>query len=107
MANTFKNASVQVNTSPGTVIYTAPNNASAVVHALIVSNTSGSAQTVTIQVVDTSASTSYKIVTNAPVPIGGSLSIPKPINLEPTDAIRIVASALTSLEAYASILEIS
>lgn len=107
MANTFKNASVQVNTTPGTVIYSAPSNTTAIIHTLIISNTSLADQTVTVQLVDSSASTSYRIVKDAPVPVGGSISIPKPINLESQDSVRIVASNVSTLEAVASVLEIS
>jgi hypothetical protein len=38
MANTFKNASIAVNTTPGTIIYTVPLGRTAVVHTLVVSN---------------------------------------------------------------------
>jgi hypothetical protein len=107
MANTFKNASIVVNTTPGTVIYTTPSATSSVVHTLIIANTSAQPQNVTVQMVDVSTSTSFRLLTNAPIPVGGSLFFPKPINLEAGDAIRITASTSASLEAYASILEIT
>jgi predicted DNA-binding transcriptional regulator AlpA len=107
MANTFKNASIAVNTTPGTIIYTVPLGRTAVVHTLVVSNISANPQNVTIQMVDASASTAFRLVSDAPIPAGGSLSFPKPINLESGDSIRIVASTVTTLEAFASILEIS
>lgn len=107
MANIFKNASGTVNSSPGTILYATPSGNTAVVHSLFISNTSSVPQTVTIELVDASASASYKLVTNAPLPVGGSLSIPKPINLEGSDSLRIVASTGSAVQAVASILEIS
>lgn len=107
MANTFKNASIAVNTTPGTVLYTAPAGKVGVVHALIVSNISVSPQTVTIRVIDASASSTFSIVTDAPIPVGGSISIPKPINLESGDAVRIIASTGSAIQAFASVLEMN
>lgn len=107
MANTFKNASGIINATPGTVLYTVPSGRTAVIHSLFVSNNSASPQTVTIELVDADASANFNIVTNAPVPVGGSISLPKPVNLESLDAIRIIASTGGTLEAVASVLEIS
>lgn len=107
MANTFKNASIVINSTPGTILYTTPSSTSSVIHALIISNTSASPQNVTVQVVDASASTSFRLLTNAPIPVGGSLFFPKPVNLEVGDSIRITSSTASALEAYASILEIT
>jgi hypothetical protein len=107
MANTFKNASIVVNATPGTILYTAPSSTSSVVHAMIIANTSSSPQNVTVQMIDASASTSFRLLTNAPIPVGGSLFFPKPINLEVGDSIRITGSTSATLEAYASILEIT
>lgn len=107
MANQFKNASIAVNTTPGTVLYTVPSGRTAVIHSLYVANTSNLPQTVTIELVDASASVSRKIVVGAPIPVGGSLALPKVINLESGDAVRLIASTVSTLEATAAILEIS
>ena len=107
MANTFKNASVVVNATPGTIIYGAPTATTSVIHTLLISNTSSVTQDVTVQVIDISASTSFRILANAPIPAGGSLYFPKPINLETGDSVRITASTAGTLEAFASILEVT
>lgn len=106
MPNTFKNASIAVNTTPGTVVYTSPVPA-AIIHTLIISNTTAQPQNVTVQFIDSSAATTRTILNDAPIPSGGSLFFPKPLNLEFNDSIRVVASNPNTLTAYASVLEIS
>lgn len=106
MANTFKNAVGKIIATPGSIIYTAPAGKIAVIHTIIVSNTALTPETVSIELVDASAGTAYKIVTHVPIPSGSSLSIPKPINLESGDSIRVIASTVGTLEAVASVLEI-
>lgn len=109
MASSFKNATVAVGTS-NTTIYTAPSSPtikSAVVHGLFFANTDGTATVnVTLQLVDTSSSISRNILYEVPVPPNTTLSVDKPINLEPQDVIRASASS-ANLDCVASILELS
>jgi hypothetical protein len=107
MANTFKNAVSVVNVSPGTVLYTAPSNTQSVIHTLSLANTSSLPHQVTVQFIDLSLNVTRNILVNAPIPAGSTLVFPKPINLEQGDSIRIVGSAAASIEAFASILEIT
>lgn len=107
MANTFRNIGASINVTPGTVIYTVQAGRVAIAHSVYVSNNTGVPQNATIEVIDTSAATSYKLVTDAPIPVGGSLSLPKPINLEAGDGIRVIASTANSLTVVAAIVEIS
>lgn len=111
MANNFKNAfATSVSTSSGspTDVYTA-NNGSACNSILIeldVSNTGTSAVQVSILVRDSSASASYHIVKNAPLPVGSSLKIVsgQKVVLNGNDKVQIYASANT-VDVVASILE--
>lgn len=107
MANTFKNAVSVVNVSPGTVLYTTPSNTQSVIHTLSLANTSSLPHQVTVQFTDLSLGVTRNILVNAPIPAGSTLVFPKPINLEQGDSIRIVGSAAGSIEAFASILEIT
>jgi hypothetical protein len=107
MANKFRNAAIIANTSPGTILYTVPAQTTAVVHAIVIANITSSPVSATVQFIDASGSTTFRLVTDAPIPAGGSLYFPKPINLEAADSIRIVASNSASIEAFASILELS
>ena len=111
MANNFKNAfatSVSTNSASPTTVYTA-NNGSAVNSILIecdVANTASAAITVTVQVYDSSASTAYHIVKDAPVPVGGALKVVsgQKVVLNGDDQIRVYASA-SNADVICSILE--
>lgn len=111
MANNFKNAfATSVSTSSGspTTVYTA-NNGSAVNSILIeldVANTSASGVTATVLIYDSSATTEYHIVKNAPIPAGGALKVVsgQKVVLNGDDEIRVYASAAT-VDVVASILE--
>mgnify|MGYP001030161483 FL=1 len=111
MANNFKNAfatSVSTNSASPTDVYTA-NNGSAVNSILIeldIANTGTSAVSVTVLVYDSSASTTYHIVKNAPVPVGSALKVVsgQKIVLNGDDKIQIYASS-ADVDVVASILE--
>ena len=111
MANNFKNSfATSVSTSSGspTTVYTA-NNGSAVNSILIeldVSNTGSSAVQVTVMIYDSSATTEYHIVKNAPVPSGGALKVVsgQKVVLNGNDEVRVYATAAT-VDVICSILE--
>jgi hypothetical protein len=111
MANNFKNAfATSVSTSSGspTDVYTA-NNGSACNSILIeldVSNTGTSAVQVSILIRDSSASASFHVVKNAPLPVGSSLKVVsgQKVVLNGNDKVQIYASANT-VDVVASILE--
>ena len=76
MANTFKvKTKAAVGTSAGTV-YTVPSSTTTVVLGLILGNVTGSAINATVTVEsdtsDTETNANVELVTNAPIPAGGS-----------------------------------
>lgn len=111
MANNFKNAfatSVSTNSASPTDVYTS-NNGSAVNSILIeldIANTGTSAVTATVLVRDSSASTSYHLIKNAPIPVGSALKVVsgQKIVLNGDDKIQVYASAAT-VDVIASILQ--
>ena len=111
MANNFKNAGASgVSTSSGspTTIYTS-NNGTAVNSILIeldVANTGTSAVAASVLLYDTSASASYHIVKDAPIPAGSTMKVVsgQKIVLNDDDEIRVYATAAT-VDVVASILE--
>ena len=108
MANTFKNAAKAVGDS-ATTVYTCPAATTGVIHAIYISNIHATNDaTVDITVTDTSQSnTAFHIAKNLSVPNGSVAIFEKPINLEATDILKLNASAASSLEAFASILEMT
>jgi len=107
VANTFKNAGVQISTSR-TTVYTCPSATQSVIHALYISNVDGTNSVdVDIEVTVDGGSTYRYIGKTIPVPADSTLVLDKPINLEASDILAITASAASDVEAVCSILEIT
>ena len=112
MANNFKNAfatNVSMNSASPTDVYTSATGGSGVNSILIeldIANTGNSAVSVTVLVRDTSASASYHVVKNAPVPVGSTLKVVsgQKIVLDQADKVKVYATAST-VDVIASILE--
>ena len=108
MANEFTNAIVQnVNHVAGTgsVLYTALAGKTCIMLELDIANTTSAVVEASVQIFDTSATTSAYIVKNAPVPAGGSLMViaGQKIVLEPTDIVKVTATG--AVDVVAAILE--
>lgn len=107
MANTFKNAGVQV-AATRTTLYTCPAATQAVIHALYISNVDGAADAdVDIEITVDGGTTYRYIGKTVPVPADSTLILDKPINLEAGDILAVTASAAGDLEAVVAILEIT
>ena len=112
MANNFKNAfatNVSTSSSSPTLVYTSNDGSSDVKSILIeldIANTGSSAVSVTVLIRDTSASASYHVVKNAPVPVGSTLKVVsgQKIVLNANDKVQVYATAQT-VDVVASILE--
>ena len=92
MANTFKNGTMAVTTTP-TSIYTCPAATQAVIHAVYITNVDGINQAdATIELYDGSKTTSFKIGMNLPIPVKSTLVLsnflilPVPERLPPLDS---------------------
>lgn len=108
MASIFKNAlSNGVGTS--TVdLYIAPASTQATMIGLSLANITGG--TVTAQVVLTKGATTAHVVKDAPIAAGGALVLfggDQKLVLETGNKIQVVASAAVSVDAIASVLELS
>jgi hypothetical protein len=114
MASAFKNAGMTVVTTDDASanLYTA-TGVVAVVHALYISNKSSTnTAKVDVKVTTDGGSTFYHVGKSLEIDVNNTLILDKPINLEASDILRIVAelnidSSTPDVEAYASILEIS
>ena len=115
MASTFKNAGMTIpfTDNSSADLYTAGGSGQAVVHALYITNKSVANQAfVDVKVTTDGGSTFYHVAKKVNIPPSNTLTLDKPINLESNDILRVVAhplpdSSSISVEAYASILEIS
>ena len=108
MANLFKSfPSKNVGTSPATV-YTCPLATQTTLIGLSVANTSASPITTDAYV--TRSAVDYYLVKTATVAVGGSLVIvggDQKVVLEPADVLKVVTSAASSADCFASLLEIT
>jgi len=104
MANDFKNAQA-VGVTSVTTVYTAPAAKDSIILELDIANTTSSAVTASVELVDTSASTDAYIVKDAPIPTGGSLQVVsgQKVIVEATDLIRVTASG--ACDVICSVLE--
>ena len=113
MPSTFKNAGATLTTTDSGALYTAPSSGQAVVHALYITNKSNANNGfVDVKVTTDGGSTFYHVAKKIQIPANNTLTLDKPINLESNDVLRVLAhplpdSSSISIEAYASILEIS
>lgn len=85
MANNFSDASVTISNSSLTDIFTASNKS--MVIAGVVSNTGTSAVNISIKKYDNSATATFTIIKDAPLPVGSSLEVPK-IVLNTSDKVQ-------------------
>jgi hypothetical protein len=106
MANTFKNAGIQVGTSR-TTLYTCPASTTAVIHALYISNVGNVSATADIEITIDGGTTYRYIGKGLEIPDDSTLILDKPINLEASDILAITASSAASVEAVSAILEIA
>tara|TARA_Y100000034_G_C6801931_1_gene359753 strand:- start:605 stop:952 length:348 start_codon:yes stop_codon:yes gene_type:complete len=115
VASTFKNYGLDVGVLDDSTgnMYTAPSGTYAVVHALYISNISSTnTAKVNVKVTTDGGSTFRHVGRSLNVDTNNTLVLDKPINLEPSDILRVYAdpnpdSSSVDVEAFASILEVS
>ena len=108
MANTFKSAATGSSSTLG-AFYTCPASTTAVVHAVYLSNVDG----VNDETISLSGSGSANfndrkyILKTVDVPADSTVVIEKPINLGAGDKLEAQASQTSSIDVFASILEMT
>jgi hypothetical protein len=118
LADTFKNAGVDLTTTDPTTIYTVPTAApgalppvfptTAVIKSIIICNDSGNTTEYTIEWTDSSASATYKITNTKTITTDTTYEVLlQPLVLEESDLIKITANAANELHITMSFLEIT
>jgi len=116
LADTFKNAGVDLSTTDPTTIYTVPTAApgalppvfptTAIVKSIIICNDSGNTTEYTIEWTDSSASATYKITNTKTIATDTTYEVLlQPLVLEESDLIKITANAANELHITMSFLE--
>ena len=108
MANTFKSAATGSSATLG-AFYTCPAATTAVVHAVYLSNVDGSNdETISLSVSGSANFNDRKyILKTVDVPADSTVVIEKPINLGAGDKLEAQASQTSSIDVFASILEMT
>ena len=113
MASTFKNQGAALGVTDSGSFYTAGGSTQAVIHALYISNhETSSSISVHVKVTTDGGSTFFHVGRSLDVDVSNTLILDKPINLEPSDILRVYAdpnpdSSSVDVEAFASILEVT
>lgn len=107
MASAFKNAKLDLTTTGATTLYTAPAAKTAIFKSILVSEDSGSADTITVTITDASAAvfSLFKVkavAANTTVELLG-----QPLVVETGEILKFAAATANRLHVVASYLEIS
>ena len=106
MANTYKNAKLDLTTTNATALYTAASLTTGIVKSIIVSEDSGNADTITITL--TNGSTVYSLFKTKAIGANATVELlTAPIVLQPTEILKVTAATANRLHVVASILEIT
>lgn len=108
MANTFR-LKTKNNIGVSTVgIYTVPSSTTTTIIGLTLANTSGGSINVGVGITRTGAD-NVNIIKNVPIPQGSTLEVMQgnKIIMETTDTLTVVSDTNSSLDASASILEMT
>jgi len=105
MAIAFKNAHGEAAAS-STVVYTAPAATESVVFGASFANIDGTNSVdLTIEVTDTSAGTTEKVIDALSIPVNDTYFLDYKPTLEATDTIRVFAGATGDIDYHLSIME--
>ena len=116
MANTFKvktNAAMPASSGTPLTLYTCPSSTQTIVIGLTLCNVHTTSVTADVQLVsdtsDTETNGNVELVTNAPIPAGGSLETlgGGKLVLQTTDILRVTSDTASSLDVALSIMEIT
>ena len=106
MANTYKNAKLDLTTTNATALYTAASLTTGIVKSIIVSEDSGNADTITITL--TNGSTVYSLFKTKAVGANATVELlTAPLVIQPTEILKVTATTANRLHVVASILEIT
>ena len=107
MANTYKNAKVDLTSTGVTTLYTTPAKATSIVKSILVSEDSNNADTITVTITDSTAAVFSVFKEKA---IGAKATtelLSAPLVLNTGDILKVTAATANRLHVIASILEIS
>ena len=107
MANKYRNAKVDLTTTDVTTLYTVPSDSRAIVKSILVSDDSGSGDSITVTITDASSNVfslfkSKTVGTNATEQL-----LSEPLILQESEILKVTATTADRLHVVASILELN
>ena len=107
VANVYKNAKVDFTTTDNTTVYTSPSNSRAIIKSILVSDDSGSGDSINVTLTDASAAVFSLFKTKT---IGSNATtelISQPIILQESEILKAQATTAGRLHMVVSLLEIN
>ena len=106
MANTFVNKKVDLTSTSATTLYTVPSATTAVIKSILVSDDSGSGDTITITITDTDDAVFSLFNVKAISSSGTSELLSAPLVVAESEVIKVTAATANRLHVVLSALEI-
>ncbi len=106
MANTFKNAKVDLSSTSITTLYTCPASTTAIVKSILVSEDSGNADTITLTL--TSGSDVFSLYKVKAVSANATVELlSAPLVVDASEILKVTAATANRLHVVASLLEVT
>ena len=107
MANNYKNAKVDLTTTNATVLYTCPSATTTTIKSILVSEDSGSADTITVTITDADAAV-FSLFKVKAIGANGTVELlTQPLVVQENEIIKVTAATANRLHVVASLLEIN
>jgi hypothetical protein len=107
VANVYKNAKVDFTTTDNTTVYTSPSNSRAIIKSILVSDDSGSGDSINVTLTDASAAVFSLFKTKAVSANATEELISQPIILQESEILKAQATTAGRLHMVVSLLEIN
>ena len=105
MANSFVNKKVDLTSTSATTLYTVPTATTAIVKSILVSDDSGSGDTVTVTITDTSDNVFNLFKTKSISANGTTELLSAPLVLEESEILKVTAATANRLHVVLSALQ--
>ena len=107
MANIYRNSKVDFTTTDNTTVYTSPSNSRAIIKSILVSDDSGSGDSINVTLTDASAAVFSLFKTKAIASNATTELITQPIVLQESEILKAQATTADRLHMVVSLLEIN
>ena len=105
MANSFINNKVDLTTTSATTLYTVPTATTAIIKSILVSDDSGSGDTITVTITDTSDNVFSLFKTKSISANGTTELLSAPLVLEESEILKVTAATANRLHVVLSSLQ--